>query len=49
MANLFKIEFMVLKCDICKERPIVDTIKVSPGVWKGVCNECKPGKEDKND
>ena len=50
MDNLFKIKYVTLKCDKCKERPIVDTFKVSPGVWLGLCDECKPGKkEGKND
>jgi len=34
-----KLEFETLMCDICKERPMVDTKKIK-GEWKGVCNEC---------
>jgi hypothetical protein len=46
MANLFKWEVAELKCDICKERPMVDTIRVSPGVWLGVCKECMPDNKE---
>lgn len=38
-------ENMTLVCDICRERPLVDTVKIK-GVWFGVCNECKPGKKE---
>jgi hypothetical protein len=48
MTNLFKIEFKILKCDICKERPVKDTIKVK-GEWLGLCLECMPKKEVKNE
>lgn len=41
-------ETMVIICDICKERPLKTTIKVK-GVWVGVCSECEPKKEIKDD
>jgi len=47
MPNLLW-ELKTLVCDICKERPIIDTIKIN-GEYKGVCKECKPNKEVKND
>jgi hypothetical protein len=40
-------EVKTLICDICRERPIIDTIKIK-GEWKGVCSECRPDKEVKN-
>ena len=48
MDNLFKMEIKTLICDICKERPLKTVIKIR-GEWKGVCNECEPKKESKND
>ena len=47
MPNLFKMEIMTLTCDICKERPLKTTIKIG-NRWVGVCNECEPTKEVKN-
>jgi len=40
---------MVLVCDICKERPLKKVVEVSRGRWVGVCSECEPNKEVKND
>jgi hypothetical protein len=39
-------EIKIIKCDICKERPLKKTIKIN-GEWKGVCSECEPIKKDK--
>jgi hypothetical protein len=36
---------MTLMCDICKERPVIDTQKIK-GEWKGVCRECGGVKEN---
>jgi hypothetical protein len=47
MTNLFW-EYKTIVCDICKERPMKTMIQVSPGVWKGVCEECNIKKEDKS-
>jgi len=41
-------EVKILLCDICKERPLTETIKIN-GEYKGVCSECKPNKEVKNE
>jgi hypothetical protein len=42
-------EYKTILCDICKERPMKKTIQVSIGVFKGVCSECEPKKEIKNE
>jgi len=41
-------ELKTLVYDICKERPLTETIKIN-GEYKGVCSECKPNKEVKNE
>ena len=41
-------ELKIIVCDICRERPIIDTIKIN-GEYMGVCKECMAEKEDKND
>jgi len=38
-------EVKTLICDICKERPMITTIEVSRGNWKGVCAECNISKK----
>jgi hypothetical protein len=48
MAKIYE-ENKILLCDICKERPFKETIQISRGVWRGVCIECKPKGEVKND
>jgi len=48
MPNLFKMEVKTLVCDICKERPLKTTIKIQDK-WFGVCKECEPTKEGKNE
>lgn len=45
--NIFKMENRVIVCDICRERPYKEVVEVSRGVWKGVCEECNPKKEVK--
>lgn len=42
-------EYKTIVCDICKERPVKNTAEVSRGVWLGVCLECEPKKEVKNE
>lgn len=41
-------ELKTILCDICKERPYKTTTKIK-GEWLGVCSECNPNKEVKND
>jgi hypothetical protein len=48
MPNLFKMEVMTLVCDVCKERPLKTIIKIN-GEWKGICNECEPKSEVKDE
>jgi hypothetical protein len=42
-------ENKVITCDICRERPLKKTIELTRGRWVGVCQECEPKKEVKND
>jgi hypothetical protein len=48
MTNLFW-EVKVLLCDICKERPLKKTIEIERGHWIGICQECEPKKNNKDD
>ena len=41
-------EVITLVCDICKLRPYKTTIKIN-GEWLGVCSECEPNNEVKNE
>jgi hypothetical protein len=41
-------ELKTLVCDICKKNEMKKTIKIK-GEWKGVCSECEPNKEVKNE
>jgi hypothetical protein len=49
MPNIFKMECKTIVCDICKERPYKKVVEVSKGVWRGVCLECEPQREVKNE
>jgi hypothetical protein len=42
-------ELKTIVCDICKERPYKKVIEITVGRWIGVCNECEPKKEVKNE
>lgn len=39
-------EFIIILCDICKERPYKKVIEITRGRWIGVCSECEPKKEN---
>jgi len=42
-------EVKTILCDICKERPLKKTIELTRGRWIGVCQECEPKSEVKNE
>ena len=48
MTNLLWANKTII-CDLCKQGEVTKTIELTRGHWVGVCSNCEPKKEGKND